>query len=175
MFKKLLKVQERESKSAELSAYENEIISWIAPEFLRYERGKIWKIVMIAAGISAITLGIINQAWTFSLAIIAFVSVYYILNREAPKEVKITISDVGIKIGERRYPYGKIKAFWIIYDPPYSTTLTIRVSGDLLLDITIQLNGQNPAQIREVLLSKIPEMEGKTEPMTDIVSRLFKL
>ncbi len=157
------------------SAYDEAVLSWIAPETIRHDRGLAWKIITPIFLILVIAAGFYYNAATFSVAIIAVIAVYYLAHLEHPKDVEVKISKIGIKVGSRKYSYGRIKAFWIIYEPPYVKTLNIRISGEFISDITIQLDGQNPSPVREFLFSKIPELEGQTEKISDIVFRLFKI
>lgn len=179
---KLKRAQKREEKRRIMdmirnipSAYDEALISWIAPETIRHERGPIWKVVMSIVVLALIGGGIYYGAWTFSLAISAFILAYYLIHLEHPKAIEIKISDIGIKIGYRRFTYSQIKAFWLIYDPPFVQTLNIRVAGHYVSDITIQLGDQSPATIREFLMTKIPELEGQSEKLSDIFLRLFKI
>jgi len=180
--KKHKRIQKREAKKKHIyalknapSAYDDAVLSWVAPETIKHERGTLWKFIIGLFVIAIAVWGILNDAWTFSLVIVAFSITYYLVHLEHPKEVEIKVSNIGIKVGARKYPYNRIRAFWLIYDPPYVKTLNIRVTADLITDITIQLNGQNPSQLREFLMDKIPEMEGQTEKISDIILRLLKI
>lgn len=157
------------------TAFDEAILSWVAPETIKHQRGKVWKVVMGALAAGFAVGGIVYGAWTFSLAIIAFVIVHYLVNLENPKDVEVKISDVGIKVGGRKYSYGIIKAFWIVYDPPLVKTLNIRVKNRMNCDITIQLDGQTPGPVRKVLLEKIPELEGQEEKLSDVILRVLKI
>ena len=179
---KLKRAQKREEKHEQLhklhsqpTSFDNAVLGWIAPEAIKHERGKHWKTIMSLLVILMVAGGIYYNAWTFSLAIFTFSIVYYTMKMEHPKDVEIKISNIGIKVGGRKYSFSSIKAFWIIYEPPYVKTLNIRVQGKFDGDITIQLNGQEPAAVREFLLEKIPEMEGQDEKFTDILLRIFKI
>ena len=158
------------------SAFDDGIITWTTPEHLTYERGIIWKLCVFFVTAGAISWGIFDGAWTFSGAIFAFVLAYYLTHyKKQSKDVIIRISDIGIKVGNRKYPYTHIKAFWLIYQPPYVATLNLKVTGETFPEVTIQLNGNHPGPIREFLITKIPELEGQHERMSDIFVRLFKL
>lgn len=173
--RKIRKAKEREYLASQPSAFDNASISWTAPEHIKHHRGKIWKVIAGALLIAAIVTGIVHQAWTFSLAIGVFAVVYYLVNREPTKDVEISISDIGIKVGKRKYPFTRIKSFWIIYEPPYTKTLHVKVDGDLVVDISIQLNTQDPSVVREFLIEKIPEREGHNKSLTELFSRLLKI
>ncbi len=157
------------------SAYDEAHISWIAYEAVYHQRGTIWKVVMGIVILLAIVGGIYYDAWTFSLAVAALAVTYSLVHLEHPRAVEIKISDIGIRVGYRKYSYSQIRAFWILYDPPYVQTMNIRVNGKVIDDITIQLGNQSPAEVRDFFMTKIPELEGQTEKLSDILLKLFKI
>ena len=157
------------------TAYDDAVLSWVAPETIKHERGVLWKVIMTITVLASVIGGFCYDSATFSIAIMAFVVAYYFAHLEHPKDVEVKISKIGIKVGARKYSYSRIKAFWIIYEPPYTKTLNIRVAEELITDITIQLDGQNPSQVREFLIEKIPELEGQREKLSDIFLRILKI
>lgn len=182
MFKKLFKNTKTQSASVDSAAqdetlYDNAVFAWIAPEYLQHQKGERW---YLFAGIVAalfIFVAILQGNWTMALAIIAFGAVYYyIQNYHPPKEIEIKISEMGIKVGHKTYPFSHIKAFWFHYNPPFIKTLNIRVDkGHYFADLSIQLNNQDPVQLRQFLCSQISEWEGKDESFLDILLRLLRL
>ncbi len=173
--RKIRRAQKREYMRNVPSSFDHAIISWTAQEYLKFEKGKTWKFVVALAIVGAALWGFLNQSWTFSLAIIAFAIAYFVVHMEESGEVEVVISEIGIKVGGRRYSFSKIRAFWIVYEPPFVKSLHIRVPGDLAGDIEIQLGDQNPAKVRELLIGKIPELEGEQIPFSTALARLFKL
>ncbi|MBP9838243.1 MAG: hypothetical protein KBC84_05975 [Proteobacteria bacterium] len=158
-----------------LSAYDDAQIYWNASEAVIHERGPTWKVIMGIIILASIIGGIYFDAWTFSLAVAALTIAYTVVHLQRPKAIDIKISDIGIKVGYRKYAYSQIRSFWLLYDPPYVATLNIRVNGQVIDDITIQLGNQSPAEVREFLMTKIPELEGQSEKLSDILLRLFKI
>lgn len=169
------KIKNKIKKHNMPSDYDKAIISWIAPEMIRHERGIVWKITISLISAALIAGGIVYNSWTFSLAIAAFIAVYYLMNLEHPKDIEIKLSEMGVKVGTREYPFSRIKAFWIIYEHSYVKTLNLRITGELVADITIQLNHQKPSEVRNFLMKHIKELEGQSEKVTDIFLRLFKI
>ncbi|MFH1218781.1 MAG: hypothetical protein V1679_02990 [Candidatus Peregrinibacteria bacterium] len=173
--RKIRRAVHREQVRSMPTEYDNHVITWQAPEFVKHQRGLLWKITAPLAVVIASVFGFIYNAWTFSLAIMAFALAYYVFEKEQPKIVNVLISEVGIKVGHRKYPFGRIKAFWITYDPPFTKTLHIRVENDIARDIMIHLHEQKSSEVRRFLIKRIPELEGKTPTLTEGLLRLFKL
>ncbi len=151
------------------------LIGWKAPEFVKQERGKTWYMM---AGISVILLiawGIFTDSITFILVIVLLAGVFFLMRNHEPKEVDVVITNGGILLGNTFYPYEEIQTFWIIFKPPLVRVLNLRINKGLIRDISIQLEGQNPSDIRLVLGGEVPEWKNKTEGLTDILIRVLKL
>ena len=174
MFRKTNKSKRYELLN-ESCAYDDAVISWVSPETVRHERGLIWKINIGLILALIIFGGFIYNAWTFSLVTAVFAGVYYLVHLEHPKDVEVKISRVGVKVGSRRYPFNRIKFFWVLYEPPYVKTLNLRLESEFISDLTIQLNGQDPADVRDFLKKHSKELEGQNEKLSDIFLRLFKI
>lgn len=169
--KALTKIHHEEEKHA----YHEAVLSWNAEEYIKAEKSFIW---FILAGIVVALLliyGIRDGSWTFSAAVIAAVFAYIVYYRQKPRNIKIVVSKIGIMIGKHKLPYSHMKAFWIIYHPPFIQTLNIRTTDTFGPDITIQLDKQSPAEVREYMVKQIPEWEGKYENFVDSLSRFLKL
>lgn len=157
------------------TAYDDAVFSWVAPEYVMHDRGLVWKISTILLVIVVAALSLYFDAWSLALVVVIFASVYALIHLQHPRDVEIKISEIGIKVGYKKYSFSRIKSFWFIYEPPFVETLNLRVEGGFSGEITIQLAGVDPAPIREFLINKIPELEGKTESFSDILIRLFKI
>jgi len=173
--RKIKKAQTREMELNTNSSFDEAVLSWMAPEFIRYQRGIVWKIMVSVIVAALVVFGYFYDAWTFSLAVIVFAIVYSVVNRKEPKDIQVVVSEIGIKAGFRKYPYSLIKDFCIVYEPPYASELHMRVSNDLAHEIVIQLWGQNPAELRNYLLKHIQEKPEHKEPLSDALLRLFKI
>lgn len=173
--RKLKKAQQKEYLNTLPSHYDDGEVSWHAKDYFAPHRGLVWKIVMIASLVGLFVFGVLYEAVSFSVAMLVFALVYYIVHRKKPQDVEIVLSKVGIKVGKRKYPYAKIKSFCLQYDPPYTKALKIHVEGDLAVEVVIQLGDQNPAEVREFLLDKISERAGHQESLTDIFLKLLKI
>jgi len=161
---------------AHAALYDKAVFTWMAPEYIQHPKSKMWYLAAsIAAGI-VIVLDILTGNYTMAIAVIVLAAVYYYIHvQHPPKNIKITISRMGVKVGNMIFPYSSIQAFWIIYSPPHITTLNLRAKDHFFSDVIIQLHHEDPVPIREFLCGQVPEWEGKTERLGDIILRLLKL
>ena len=165
---------ENQAKSSKF-AHEKALFEWNAPEYIHYEKDKNWFIIAGILAISLIFYGIIAGSPFMSIAIAILAAVYYLQYQKKPRQMKIIISDLGVKVDDKFFPFSNMKSFWIIYNPPEVTTLHFRTLNRIMPEITLQLSDADPAPIRNYLARQLPEEEGKTEGFTDMLVRLFRL
>lgn len=149
--------------------------AWTAPLRRKMQKGKTWM-----TGASAIALFLLFYAaatrnWIFVVAIITAVVVYALDHYEREKKIDIEISEFGLRIGDNSIPFSDIKSFWIIYNPPFVKKLCIRLTSHVMPDIGIDLDSQDPVEIRKFMKRHSAEVEGKKESLMDLSTRLLKL
>lgn len=157
------------------SAFDHAIITWEAPEYVKHEKGKTWFTVAGVIVLMLVLWGIWSHSWSTSVVFLLLAGVYYLAHTHEPRHLKITISEIGIKVGNACYAYANMRAFWVHYHPPFVKTLNFRTNERMFKEVTIQLDGQDPVPVRSYLARQISEWEGKEESFTDILTRVFKL
>ena len=152
------------------------IFSWIAPEFHQPEKSSNWWLSYAVIYILVLMLEWFYASWTMILATSVFAVVYFYINEYHPaKHTRISISDFGIKIGHKEIPFSHIESFWILYDSKRIKTLNFRQKKSFFVDVSLELEEQDPTEIRAFLLRNLPEWEGKNESLSDIIIRTFNL
>lgn len=151
------------------------ILAWKAPSSLHYERGKWWYIIAgtILAGL--VLFFLLTDALFPAAAVLVLAGVYFLATNEHPRVIQIEINELGIKVDGKFYPFSSIRFFWIIYNPPLTTTLSFATIGKMGRIIKVQLYNQNPAQVRNLLREQLPEVEGKSESLFEIIAKLLRL
>jgi hypothetical protein len=150
--------------------------SWIAPEYLQHPKSVRWWVTAAIVWLIAIVIEAITGNWTMLLATAVFGLVYWFTHEmHPPRQTKVNLTDLGIKIGHRKFSYSQIEFFWIIYNPPEVKRLYLRLKERFLPDLVIELQDQDPQLIREFLEQHLPEVTGVKEHFTDVILRAFKL
>jgi len=150
-------------------------IEWDAPEFINHYKSKKW---FLTAGITIILLvgyAIFTGSATMAIVFIVLAGVFFLTHNQEPQIITIKITDLGLFIGSKYYPFNMINSFWINYHPPYVHNIAIRLSDKTRTKITIQLDTQNPVEVRKELAKEIPEVEGAQESLMEILIRLLRL
>ncbi len=150
-------------------------LTWESPETVVYQRGLLWKINASIALFLCITLGVYFHALTFSIAIAAFAIAYYLVGRKPIRQVQNEISELGITLDRKFYPYAQIKRFWIIYEPPAVNALHLHIKGNVFTEIKVQLADQNPETIRRALTPYLTELPNQHESFSEILLRIIKI
>lgn len=148
--------------------------TFLAPEFLEYQRGPLWYLAAGSVILTILAVGILTNTLTLVLAISLFVAVYWILHHQKPQPVEITITDAGLKIGQKFFAYPQIKHFWLHWNPPYVTDLKLEIHRKFQPVLTIHALGQDAATLRQILLPHLTETS-REEPLTDFFIRICRL
>ena len=157
-------------------AYHNKLLlEWKAPEFISHPKSATWFLMASIVILLLIVYAIYTNSATMAIVFIVLAGVYYLTHRQTHRMIDIKITELGIYMDEKFYPYNMINSFWVVYHPPYVHTLNLRLGTKSRTKITIQLDQQNPVEVRKLLAREIPEIEGEEESFGDALVRLLRL
>jgi len=156
--------------------YGVELMSWEVDEFPRYDRGAMWYGAMIGGGAALLIYAVISANFLFALIILMFGLILYLSSVRRPRRIRFTIGDLGIGFGDVAFPYAEVGGFWFVYEPPQVKDLHIEFRSRIRGMLTVDLEGQNPNIVREVLGNYILEdLTKDEEPLSHVLSRLLKI
>ena len=147
-------------------------ISWTAPEFIQYEKGRSWFVMLAIISAALVIIALLMQNYLFALIIVMAAFLIYVQAAKRPKEITFMISSEGITIDEKTYPFGEFRSFWIFEEPElrYANLLSKRLTQP---QIHLPLAEQDPQIIRRALIDFIPEKK-QEETFSDIIARKIK-
>ncbi len=162
-----------ESNRTENHFINDYLLSWEAPEFIYHKKSSWWYILAGAGLLALIASSLIMREW---LAVVIFVilGIFIFLYAEVkPKDIEVGLTNIGIKIGNDFYPFNKLKAFWLVYEPPVKT-LNLETTKRFSPLITIQLEDTDPYLVKNILKEHLLEEPERTEDLIDKISRYLK-
>lgn len=150
---------------------EHYITSWMTPEFVYHEKPTWWHVAAYGFIIIMALLMIFLKEW-FGLAVFVLIGILIYQYAEIkPKNIEIALTTVGVRFGNKFYPYNGIKSFWVIYDPPIKT-LNLELTKRFSPIITVQLDSIDPVMIKSILREHLLEDSERTE---DIIDKLIRM
>ncbi|KPJ84781.1 hypothetical protein AMJ57_05455 [Parcubacteria bacterium SG8_24] len=151
-------------------------MSWEIDEFPRYERGPFWYMFMLLFGGGLLIYAIVTANFLFALIVLMLALVIYLSSVREPSRIEFAITDLGVKIGRTFLPYKDIRRFWFIYEPPEVKNLHLDFKSPFRPRIAIDLEDQNPNEIRGILAHFVFEdFEEDEEHFSDYIGRILKI
>jgi|GEM_PF-1270957 len=140
-----------------------------------HQRGRGWFIGMAIVFSLLVALNIILHLY-MSAVVIALLSLILFTNATRKnKQLIVRFYASGLGLNQQFFPWREFSKFWILYEPPTLKQLHFARRTKLINEITIELAGENPLKIRDMLLPLLAEDATKEESRVDLVTRTFKL
>ncbi len=153
-----------------------ELLSWNFPEFDPTPRTHRWYLWFGICSALLIALGMFTDNFLFSLIVVLVALIIFLRNWRRPANIHFAFTPQGLHVGRNFYSMKELQEFWLAYKPPVEDTLYFEFNSMWRPTLGIPLMGNNPLQIREVLLQYLPEnLEKDEEPLADSLARILHL
>jgi hypothetical protein len=151
------------------------LLEWKTPEFIPLERGPVWYSAASVIVVSLVVYAIFTDSATMAIVFILLAGMFFMTHKKRPRIVDVRITKLGVFYDKTFYHYTIINAFWIVYNPPFVRVLYLRLGGKTYRLVKIELNDQDPTEVRRLLSKELPEVEGMEEHTFDMLTRLLRL
>jgi hypothetical protein len=151
-------------------------LTWEIDEYQRYQHSFAWYIGASLVGIALLWYALATVNFLFALIIIIFAIVVILSGTREPHRVTIALTEDGVEMGTRFYPYRDFATFWLVYEPPLTKMVYLDPKSSFAPVFGMSLEDTNPNSVREVLLRSVREdLERDNEPFSDSLARLLKI
>lgn len=152
------------------------LANWQIPEFQKYPRTFTWYFLIIVIGLGLLTYAIVNVNFLFALILIISGTIIFLHERREPAMLDFQITEDGVLLADKFFPYKEIKGFWIIYEPPQVKNLYFKLDRLIHGNLSIPLIRMNPLYVRKILLKYLAEnLENEGESSDDQIGRVLKI
>lgn len=159
----------------EKNQYANGDLTWQAPLYVNRHKTIWWYLVIGLLVVGMLAYAILTAAWTFLMALVLFAGFYYYFNSQDIPDVSITVSSLGIKVGEKVYPYAMFKTFWIDHQPPISNEIHFIPNNNYKYELSLNLQAQDIKAVKEYLHQYLPEWADRQRTFTENIIHLIGL
>ncbi|MDP2933346.1 MAG: hypothetical protein Q8N81_04415 [bacterium] len=147
--------------------HQNEI-SWTAPEYAHYPKSRGWYITFLLIAAVMFGTALFRKDVLMMAVLVIIFTIAFVMSRRAPNNAKVTLNEQGLKINGLLYRYdSSLRSFWITYRASEIKTLNFESTSYLNREITVQLEDQNPLEIRAFMLKYLPEDVDREESAID--------
>jgi len=165
----------RDLSAAEQKAYNDPILEWssyLNQEFHKTSRWYFYASLILAA---LVVYGLLTNQWSFSAALLVCAGVYYYVTHTKGPIIEVKLSETGLQVGERVYPFTDLRTFWVEYNPPYSQYLHLVLKNTYKQDISVQIHQVEVTQLRTILSRYLPEWKEREKSFTEHLAQTLGL
>lgn len=152
---------------------DNVLFSWEIEEYRVHARGKWWYVLFFGLVGLVSFYAIMTANFLFLFIILMIAGIMLLSVRRAPRELVVHIEKEGLRIGGEWHPWKNIKYFWAVNEPEVQS-LYFETAETFKPHLCISLAGQPVEKITNLIKQFVKE-EFHDEPLTDILTRVFKL
>lgn len=145
------------------------LLSWKAPSRVFKRRDKDYFTTLGSIVFLVIIILFFLKEWFLILAIIAFAFVTYVLATVRPEEVEYSITNKGISISGKTFPWETLKNFWF-EQKLNQKIVVIQTTTSLPGRIVFVLGDKSEDEVKKTLLKYIP-LEKPEDVWVDKASR----
>jgi hypothetical protein len=153
---------------------EHSLLKWEAPEFNVYSHSWVYYLLTALAFFAVVGYSIYSKDWFIIIVAIVLAGFFYWYPLIKPQAASYTITQLGIYINDRIYPYSEIHSYWLFINQK-ENKLNIIFNKKYLPQLSMLLLDIDPLTVRGILSKYVPEQEGRTESVVDKFIRLLKL
>lgn len=160
---------------ASKKTYGKELLSWEIGEFGAHSRGAGWYVLAAIVTVALLIWAVLTRNFLFAFIVIMFAVVFATHTLSPPRRYTFSIHELGVRVGERFYPFRDMRQFWIVFEPPEVKMLNFDFGG-FRPRLPVPLEDTDPNRVRETLKEYLTEnVERTEEPLSDWLARVLKI
>ncbi|MDP6575059.1 MAG: hypothetical protein QF755_01010 [Candidatus Peribacteraceae bacterium] len=150
------------------------LLSWTSSNRQEHQRTLLWYILAAIVAFMLIVYSVATKSWSFTFLLFVSGGLYVILHRKKPKQIAMSIKQLGFQFGEEFIPWSSIKGFWVLKHKDFQE-LHIERNAKFGIEISVSIQNMDSENIRGLLAQFTPELTDKHEKLFDKIIRISKL
>ncbi|MBI2037936.1 MAG: hypothetical protein HYT15_03365 [Candidatus Magasanikbacteria bacterium] len=152
------------------------VFSWTVKEYEEHDRSPRWYLVMGLIGAALLLFSVISGNYLFALIVVLFGIILFLQDTQRPMEVFFGVTEAGLIVGDKYYPFKELSKYWIVYNPPEVKNIYFVTTSILKHRLQVPLLDNDPRPVRDFLNQFIVEdVDQEEEPLSDRLGRVFKI
>lgn len=152
------------------------VFAWNVKEYQRHDRSHRWYVYAAIIGGLLLLYSVVSGNYLFALVVVLFGIILFLQDAQEPQDIFFAITEAGIVIEDKFYPFKEITGYWIVYNPPEVKHIYFTTKNLLRHRIRVELLDNDPLPIRDFLNQFIVEdLDQEEEPISDRLRRVLKI
>lgn len=140
------------------------LVSWSASEFIAYQKNTGWYMTVLLAVLALATIVFFATGHDIisTVSIVVVGVLFMVFSSRKPRVLNYAISEDGIHIGDKLYPFSTLKSFAVV-DEGMLHSIALMPIRRFMPAVSMYCEAQDEAQIVGILGSFLPQEERKQE------------
>lgn len=139
------------------------LMEWEASEYIHHKKNPAWYLGFAVFTITVMLVMYLLLRDLISVAVVALMSAALVIfAQRPPKTLRYAITELGIEIGDSKYPYESFKSFSVVNNHGIQS-IVIDPMHRYLPPITIYFEPDDGEKIFEILSNQLPYVEYKPD------------
>lgn len=145
------------------------VFTWQASEYIHHQKKTTWFIVFFGVVAVLAALAILFKQWTSLAVLLAMVAALMVYANKEPRVLSYTLSDAGIRIGDKEYGYDQFKSFAVLQDLAWHA-IDLEPLQRFMPRMTILFDDEH----LDAIVDKLSEHLPREDRRPDIIERLTR-
>lgn len=145
------------------------IATWNASEFAFIKTKPAWFLIVIVLAVVAVGVLIFLRQWLTIPLVVVIAAALVVYARKEPRVLNYTLTNRGLHINDRLYPYDSFRSFWLANDY-HQTVFELEPTARLMPMLSLPSSDENHELIEQTLEEHLP----RSTPKNDWVDKLFR-
>lgn len=147
-------------------------VSWTASEYVAHDKNAGWYVlVMLAAAAVAGIVYLVTRDLVSPVVVMILGGAFAVFGARQPQVLEYAISNTGVHIGQKQYPYGLFRTFSIIEEDATRSILLMPLQR-FNLPISVYYDPADEQQIVEALAAHLPHEDRAVGPIDNFMRKI---
>ncbi len=152
---------------------QNILYTWAFED--KRNRSPLWYMVALSIAIGLIIWGFMTQQYGMSIVIMLFVWFFFFLENNAEDQVQVEVWELGIRIQNIFYDYGRISSYSIVYSDDQAIYLRLYLKKRWIGFANLRIDNTIAGEIRPILSNFVEENEKQEITLIEKLTHFLQL
>ena len=138
-------------------------------------RSPVWYMVALSIAIGFVIWGFFTKQYGMSIVIMIITGLFFFIENNSDNEVRIDITELGVKVQEQFYDYARISAYSIVYHGDQAIYLRLYLKKRGITTANLRIDNEIANHIQSFLPHYVEENEKQEITLLERIIHILKI